>query len=450
MKLDRRIIAAVIGVTTGVTAIEYGPDGAKEVMQWPNIWWGGIPKGRAWNTEWLKEVILRLVREKAAPGDIVTFGIPGADLAVFTGDEPTMDNLRPLLHYRPMLDRGYAQVVQARVPNWKSWSGWTITDSFQPVCQISAYDTLETIARAKTIVPLCDLLTYWLSGVQGRDPVMQQDQGLLHPNAHRVFDVLYGHDFFSRFQPKSWPLFDEYELIEAVDGVYIVPASHDSVYSRLVGFAVADVVIWTGSWGGVAVRFKGKVPRGADQEKFSQIAVEGVGHSQAAITNAAFLGPTWKQLKNGAGYETYYEAAEVARQCLDQGIILTLQEAPRDEEGVKTAEWVLTQCSGSHSRALASVARTMAEACRQNLDEVSSFLGRPLGAEVAITGGWSQNEAFRDALRGVGFSQPFIAPHAMNATHAGLAAEALVRLWRKQGEEVPFHKALRALPELAD
>jgi hypothetical protein len=270
------------------------------------------------------------------------------------------------------------------------------------------------------------------------DPVMRQSQGLSHPDAHRIYDRLFGEGVYSKFC--LWRGFGEYELIER-EGVYYVPISHDSVFARRRG-------LWTGIWVGTDLRLPCALTE-LDLFKAEEgIAIEGVDHTAAAISNVAFAGQAYKALMRRLMIPDFHRAAQAAGRTLKQAKMLDLQSMPRDPEGDEAVGWIMKQHGVQMEWALASLVHTIAYACKVKLEATARFLGIECPKSINIAGGWAQNSAFILALKSQGF-EPNTPPHGPNATHAGLAAEALLRYWRLHGTTgATFDKALDAIPEL--
>lgn len=354
--------------------------------------------------------------------------MPGADMAIGYDGDVFGHYHAPLLHYRSMLKSGRAARVMEQVPEWRQWSGLAICDEFQPPCQLLAYqETGLELKTAKFIVPLCDLLTFWLTGVKGMDPVMHQSQGLAHPDAPRIYNKLFGQGVHARINSGLWNVFDEYKLIEQ-DGIYYGPVTHDSPFNRRNG-------IWTGTWVGTDLRLPCKLSE-LDLSKAEEgLAIEGVGHTAAVISNVAFAGRAWKQLMISQGFadDDFAGAANYALATLELARDLDLTQMPRDDTGEKSAAWVKEQLPPNKPEGiLASFIFSVATACRQKIEATASFLGIDVPTDINVAGGWSQNVAFLASLALFGFN-PSVPPHGANATSRRFGGRSVVALPPNEG-----------------
>ncbi len=160
------------------------------------------------------------------------------------------------------------------------------------------------------------------------------------------------------------------------------------------------------------------------------VAFEGVGDSRTAITNIAMLGKVWKQLfKAYLGQEaTYEQAAKEALICLKDNMErFDLSKLPEDSAEVVAFMDEVCGKGASNSFKLACFINSCAAACDQKLKATAEVLHLSRPTVVAIIGGWAENVAFRRALEMLGYKVQ-IPPLATLATHAGLAADALVRV----------------------
>jgi len=337
------------------------------------------------------------------------------------------------------------QVLKHVTPNqcYKACFGANVAP-YQPYVQLSFIQEQypDNLKRSCEIVPLADFITLQLTGNDGHDQVMRQSQGLINRGWLREFSLygkLFGDDLCDKIMP--WSGYCGHALSES-KGAYFMPTTHDSVWSRMVGFAVCNTVIWTGSWIGTAVRANRMGIKATDEMFQSGIAIEGIGESQAAITNIAMLGEVYAGLVRASRFGSYAYANEKAQRYFNDKVRgFDLSEMPQHE--LKAAAWVLKQYQ-SPAEAIAGLMLTAAIACKDNLDITERILGLAPYGNLAITGGWAENKVFIAALNLLGYDVK-ISQHSKNATHAGLAAEALARRLT-----IPFSEALEMIPQFPD
>ncbi|MFA4880862.1 MAG: hypothetical protein WC650_04550 [Candidatus Doudnabacteria bacterium] len=303
--------------------------------------------------------------------------------------------------------------------------------TFQPWAQITYMQQMGwnlDRKEIKTIIPLADLITLWLTGgeIQMHAPSMHKSQGL---GAREILEILFP-EFAYKIAP--WRVIP---LGQYYDGIF--PIDHDSIFSRLIGFMLCPWVLWTGSWVGVARFMQGLSAKPSKITFDAGIAFEGAGWTEAAITNTGMYGVIYKELLRRAGLK-YSEVQNVALQRIweEYSRVLNLKKLPSKAE--EAADWLVKKCAGglkldlekeedkkfSLNVAIFSFIKSVAKACADDLKNVAYALGLDMPTKVAITGGWAENEFFKLALGELGIE--VVVPYfARNATHAGQAAFGL-------------------------
>lgn len=439
--MGRKVITLVFGVSSGLTMMQFGENGPKELSKAKIPWVAGAGDAIYWPMEWLGNYLNKAKSYDAQEEDVVAGAMWGADLVFCSGREEKKGCF-PAQHYRSVPEKYLAKVTEKINPVLLYLgTGGANVAFFQPYSQIMAETERrpDILQAAQEIVPLADMMTFMLVGSDDfrpkHDQVMLQSQGLLNLKAKSAYDKIFGGNLAIKLAP--WLLFESKEVIVDKLGRRIVPVTHDSVSARRVGFTKCPWVIWTGSWIGTATSLADMPnvqPTFATYE--AGIAFEGVGNSRAAITNIAMLGSVYEILKDSPPKKWSYEmAAATAKDFLHKVKTFSLKEMPQDV--AEAAQWVLEQNDNSHKYALAAVVITAAQACYDKIAATAQVLGMPFPKEVAIIGGWAENEAFIAALKAKGFKVR-IPPLAACATHAGLAADALVRV----GDAKNFREAL--------
>ncbi len=436
-----KVITVVFGATTGCS-VDIFAGGKCTTVSREDIPWITVPDGDGgeaiyWPNRWVEGKLL-LLSAWAEPGDIICVGMPGADLALVRG-EPRFHNLEfePVQHYRSVPAICQEVVESTNVAALYRRQNGALVASFQPPAQLLAEAKRRPakLRAAKAIVPFCDVMTYWLTQTFNNEPIlghdrhMLQDQGLSNRrDMRRWLTKLVGG--FAGLEEKlvPWKLFREREMIRTSSGVMIMPVSHDSVYSRLVGLAFCPKGIWTGTWVGSFQRPSHGFKPNDDCLKLG-LAFEGYGHASAAITNCAGMaGAAYKWMKDQRNY-SYQRAAELACECLgihSQEKLAPVFKSVNEPDFAK--EWFLTRFGGQPN-GLAALVEAVAYSCICTLEDADKMFGTRSDLEVAITGGWAENKAFLKAIDRLKYT-PVIPPFASQATSAGLAAEALVRAKR--------------------
>ena len=432
------VITVVFGATSGCTVQRWKNGGCENLLQ-ANIPWvtkvSGDDEAVYWPNPWIKDT-LGLLRHMANPGDIIAAGMPGADLALLLNTGGAEMYVPPVQHYRSVPDCLQDRIeASGKLALYLRQNGANVA-SFQPPAQLLAESLRRptVLGSVRAIVPFCDVLTAWLVKAFGgqnnlrHDPTMIQSQGLSQLAAMREFMVeqIPG---FAVVQDKltPWPMFDAGKIIQTPSGVMIVPVTQDSVPSRMVGFASAPNNVWTGTWVGTA-SMAGPDCQPSAESFAAGLAFEGVDASRAVISNCGGMaGTAYKALK---GKLSYAEAAAAALPML-QGLKIPDPSAIRECGVIGSPDFAEKWHNLYRTRQedLASFLKYIAGLCVQKLAATDKLFGRRRQRQVAVTGGWAENDAFNKALELLD-CEVIIPPFADKATAAGLAAEALVRAGR--------------------
>ncbi len=434
-----RVIAIVLGATTGLSVVCYDKDGARVLLQAKIPW---ITDGSLWEwpIQWLADILDQITKTIVEPGDIIVSGMWGADLLFCLRMGGTT---YPLPHYRSAteadLDNALAKVGRTREEMYLL-SGGAAAAFYQPLGILSATERLcpELLSTSEIwgVVPLSGVINWKLNGgTPGQDETMYQSMGLHAATAAQIYA---GHHFgaIPGELIGTGPILEDGTVLRGYNGSRVLPTSHDSVYSRLVGLAECDWVFWTGSWLGTTVRISDDVVPTAETFK-ANINFEGLGASRAAVTNTGMFGPLYKELI-GHFDLSYQEASGIALPFVELATPLTMETmmAPNLPEYV-------CSCFAQSGYGIAAFLCGVAKAMVTEADRVARALGIAQVSKVAITGGWAENPAFLKALTMQGV-EVVVPRHAGNSTHAGLAASGLVHC----KEFGSIKDALDALPEL--
>jgi len=366
-------------------------------------------------------------RHLAQEGDVITAAIWGADVA------PFYEGLNPVgkvLHYRsiPKDILAKAKTKMSALDIYLKTGGAIVADH-QPYNQIVADGLLNEPCN---FVPMADIITHLLAGKDlvrqsvAHNPVMLQTLGLLSDKAEQVYQTLCGMPLHS-LRPNELYVVgqiltarNEEELTER----HVVLCTHDSVMSRMVGFAQCPVVVWTGTHIGIAVRNDDCQP---SQETFeADICFEGSkAVSRAAITNVAMLGHVYKELLRQWGYD-YKMVGESLLILSSKVRPFNLKDMPLDmQDPQPSIRWLLAEYSSLEKAAVALI-KTAAFACHLQIKKTANVLKIPRIKKIAVTGGWARNPLFMQELSKIYEIKE--TPSSGDATHIGLAAAALIEV----------------------
>jgi sugar (pentulose or hexulose) kinase len=444
MSLNRRILLGVFGATTGFTLTEVSDDGGKMTRQAEIPWTGNAREGIYWPAAWLAEELDR-VKADARPGDIIALAMPGADLLVLSPEDAEGGlPANPIQHYRGVMDGGFIERTLDILPAETIYAetGGANVAAFQPYAQLLAYEERNPglLANAAAVVPLCDWMTWRLSGERGHDPVMLQDQGLT-PRGKLICERVSGiPGLAAKIAP--WRTFGEKEAVRAKGGFLVAPVTHDSVPARMAGYSSCPWTVWTGTWIGTACQIDSI--RATEPALAGGIAFEGAGDSLSAITNVGMLGRTYKALITAAEID-FERASAIAMARMSRKVYesFDVSKLPIDEEAA--LESLIDRYGPDLEDVLGAVISSIAVACREKISATARALSLPPPREVAVIGGWARNQAFIQALKRF-YEGVRIPPQAASATTVGLAAEALL----KAGESRTVKEALILLPRIEE
>lgn len=446
LQLTNQVLAIVFGASEGASGILFRPDGAEKVFHMKIPWIMIDGKATYWPVDWLKE-ILAMTKRYVKPGDIIAPAMWGAD--IYTDHSM-------LRHYASVsdehLEKALALGQNSQLEMYLATGGANVA-AYQPLGQIMAMMADRAIWLASESIDLvANLMTYMLTGIPVFDAIMAQSQGLLKPKAYQFYQNIFpGHEGkigLKRFPySRSWP--SDKNTILHHDGIYFTPTSHDSVFSRMVGFSTGcEWVIWTGSWLGTATKVSNEVQPSA-QTFEAGVAFEGLGESRAAITNIAKLGTLYKRLVEAAGmnYQSMSDhACEMAiHGKLYDGHFLEKKYGQLLKNEDEAFSWILK--NGTPKYACGQIISLAAYYCRLKIEATAKVLGVLVPTTVALTGGWAANKAFHTMLKREHF-EVVIPREAQYATHAGIAADALRRyMLQTTDQPCTFAEALAVLPE---
>jgi len=436
------------GVTAGFTVIKYGPEKAEVLHNVPIPW---ILEGNnvIWPYQWLVKQLCSAKEKYVFPGDILSLGMWGADMAVIRKN----GEVNPLLHYRSAtnadLDLMLSRIGVTREEMYLH-SGGAAAASYQPLGLIGAQKRYDPTffkrwltSPIENIVPMSTIMTLILTGELGNDSIMLQDMGLCK-NAKALYSKL-GIDEISEetFFADDCPTFDQSKVITTPfkgGEIFVIPMGHDSVHSRNVSFALTEathgvtVNNWTGSWYGNAFKIDGNIL--PSRETFLQnINFEG----DAVVTNIAMIGPIYKKLMNLYRLENYKAASDLAATAFP-----TPAMAMDELLDPNFADSDFARC-GDASIILASFLKGAAALAINDAKNMLATLSLPEPNTISVTGGWGENKTYIQALACHNLHiNATVVRHATNATPAGLAADAQVRMCLFPD----LQSALLALPEL--
>lgn len=437
------------GVTAGFTVIKYGHEKA-EVLHNVPIPWIIYGENIIWPYQWLVKQLCSAKEKYVFPGDILSLGMWGSDMAVIRKN----GEVNPLLHYRSAtdadLDLTLSQIGVTREDMYL-YSGGAAAASYQPLGLIAAqrrydpnfFDRWLT-SPIKHVVPMSTIMTMILTGELGNDSIMLQNMGLCKKLERHLISNLEIQGFSAEmFFADDCPTFDQSKVITTPfkgGEIYVIPMGHDSVHSRNVCFALTEnthgvtVDNWCGSWYGNAYRINGDIL--PSRETFAQnINFE----ADAVVTNIGMIGPTYKKLINLYRLENYKAASDLAATAFP-----TPAMAVEELLDPNFADSDFARC-GDASIILASFLKGAAALAINDAKNMLATLGLPEPNTISVTGGWGENKTYIQALACHNLHiNATVVRHACNATPAGLAADAQVRM----GIFPNLRSALLALPEL--
>jgi len=451
----RDVLCGVFGATTGFSLHRFVGGKTQQIIK-AEIPFGKGPDGlKYWPTGWLQH-ILHAAAAYGGRESLLALATWGADSALLTrtGHIFTSHIIHPAQHYGsvPKSWLGQATAHVSALDIYRRTGGANVA-WFQPyaqlLCEKQHRPQLLAWPAKVAVIPMADLMTCILTGAKGHDQTTLQSYGMLEKGWRGLYGQLFPQmgkaALAGRIAP--WPVFDQRTILPGPGGIRVIPATHDSVPARMVGFSQCPFVLWTGNWVGTAFNLADSPGVQPSAESLAaDIAFEGVGPARAAITNIAMLGTYWKALlewAQGPQKTDYQQGAASALEALDKGLEVDLAEIlPAQSEQIdQIAVRLGSVCAVSDWPVkLATFIKSAAKACDQKLQATAKVLGLDKPTEVAIIGGWAENAAFVAALCSLGYAV-HIPPLAAEATHAGLAAQALVR-----GNEAPdFGEALKML-----
>jgi hypothetical protein len=434
-KLPYTIWAVVLGASEGLTVFGFHPDGTitrtnqKIALDLTH----GISY---WPIGWLRQQLADIYGA-ASPGDVIAIGVWGADLYV-TVEEPNQDELRNFLnplHYTSATQKHLDKALEFMDAQTVFFNGGgAAVASYQPYSLLQVYQQTDdkNMESVKTIVPMADMITLWLSGQKGHDVNMLQSYGLYHPEGKEVYKQFEA-QIYDALIP--WPVFADDCLLETSKGVYVVPTTHDSVRSRDWGFAFAQTNFWTGTWSGPAILTIDSAFHPTEELFKLRMAIEGIGDSRAIIANTSYTA-CYNHLCKIAGCVLgdkilYGAAAKQARAVIDEAQIIDL--SPTGLSPKETAA-ALVEMYGDPVLALASVIKSVVHCFDAKMTNASQLLpGRNLKV-ISETGGWCANTTSSRELQRCGY-EIIVPPLAQYATAAGLALNALQRMPNRYSRE---------------
>ncbi|MFA6422827.1 MAG: hypothetical protein WCW17_00040 [Patescibacteria group bacterium] len=440
-KLPNSLTVIVAGASTGITITRYR-SGVATTQNLPIPW---IPDSNGnifWPLEWLRQLMVS-IRSEARAGDVIAGGTWGADAALAI-DKPTMDNVDWLLnpfHYRCIgKEYLYQALTNTTAEHVFEMSGGAAVASYQMYCQLHAYRKFygDELDKVVAIIPIADLITYWLSGHQGHDKTILQSYGLLAYHGLQIYTQ------FSKLASKILPWQAiETSVMMADNDATVVPITHDSVRSRDFGFVFGDLVNWTGTWAGPAWRIPEFGAASAEMYR-AGIAIEGIGPSRAAVCNSAHT-PYYKAVCTQGGFVDngqilFDQAAKAAcREMRNINKIIDVSSCP-NLPNEDLAIDLIGICNGNAALALATLIQSTAIAFDKVVTNMATLLGQNKPKQVVITGGWGNNKAYQRAVNLLGY-EVIIPPNPEDATTLGVAMDAL----RRTGHALANLEALELL-----
>ncbi|MCX6789694.1 MAG: hypothetical protein NTZ42_03760 [Candidatus Gribaldobacteria bacterium] len=427
------IFTAVLGMSSGLTVQRWNEKEVETVCQM-TIPWIGNDKDIFWPEQWLRSVV-ELVNSYAEQGDTIAWAMPGADLAFVERYRVSMSErayrlILPILSYQSLADGVIFEEINKMVNPKKAYrqmagANWAF---FQPPSHIFYY-LKELQSGDFKVISLADWISYLAKGAKTEIPVhdstMLQSMGAydFDGSTSGLYTELFGEDTAEKIFP--FDVLGE-NAYSTIDDIKIIPCSHDSVFARRIGFSVCPSGIWTGTWVGTSDWIGEKNIKPSNKTFDAGIAFEGLGNLRALITNISMAGAIYKAIvqKLGWSYEQASKKAAEAVSHLGSQVVFDLDELPTDTEAVE--KLVAGKALNAGDYTLAYLLQSLAAACRRKKEAVYKILRRKVPEEVAVFGGFAENQAFLQALKNFGF-EPIVPKFASNATHAGLAMDALIR-----------------------
>ncbi|MFA5022072.1 MAG: hypothetical protein WC508_03270 [Patescibacteria group bacterium] len=426
-----KVIVVIFGASSGLT-VGYFAGGKFCVLVKAKIPFRQDANGiKYWPLAWLKKQ-LAAVMEYAQPGDIVAPATWGADYAAFADDSAVFGGMNlGWAKFYASVPEHYLKQVTDIIPAEELYlrTGGANVDWFQMYSQLKCDLGLQAnVLLAKTttgLIPMADVITYLLTGQKGHDQTMLKSYGLTEPGWRKIYLQLFGSEIANKIAP--WPVFPENQLLTRPNGVRVCPTTHDSVPSRRVGFTLCPWDLWTGTWGGDALDLTAFPNVTPSKKSFgANVAFEGIGNSAAAITNFGMFGTIWDAIKTEGGWPSYDAIAQSALEFLGASeISMIMGNNPTPNLTRMMEHLEKTFSAGNWPLKAAYFITVVAQICKNGLEGTAKLFDLPKPVSVAVTGGWTENEAFLAQLENLGIA-PLIPPLATEATHAGVAAQALV------------------------
>lgn len=443
-----RLILLVLGASNGISVWTVDDDGFHVIENGMKIPWKYSNGATYWPVEWFQAFLRDKILALAGQGDTIGGLMWGADLVVTTQTDRT--EIAAPLHYPCLAGVGVKEEALRRMPELEIYrrTGGANVDFYQPYCQLLGYDHFHPgiLPHVVSVELMADWITLQLSGVQGHDRVMLQDQGLSpESDGARVCEEVTGVPA-SVFPGSAFP---DNKVIKRDDGIGVVPISHDSVPARMAGYAASKqghpVVNWTGTWLGTAVYLGDRKPKLDEEMMEARIAIEGAGRSASAIINSARIGQLYRALKEQVGI-SFDEAAREAHSRLRHVSSTSGYSFERENLSGEDNE-ALAWLSERYPDPLDGMAALVCSASDFTYEDVVATqraLGVTLPDELIVVGGWSQNTAYTELLANAGF-EVIVPSYAPEATMLGLAADCLFRTGQAESMEEAFAK----LPEFS-
>lgn len=423
MIVIERVLVLVFGATTGATLHEFKVGGGIKLIWNKEIPWQIDGQNYLWPMDWLMNV-LDEVKSMATPGTAIASAMWGADV-VHMYNGRIIDRV---LHYRSIPSVFAEDLIRESGISRYEFSrlmGNVHPEFYQMVFSsrywrqyVGCYDPVD-------VIPLADWITWGLSGQKGHDQVMLHNQGVGVATS-KLVNNYFDNSHLSQFAP-VWPKFSFGQLLEAGNGVYVVPCTHDSAFARtLLASTGLEWGLWTGSWYGIC-KIVNEQDRASEQTFRAGLVFEAMPkNAMSAISNIGMHGPHYKALKNVCGSMSYECATGMAllklEQVVSEGRVFSpdlLAHKPDD-----FARLALEQGEGDHSLALATMVNTIASNCQSGISNAVAVLGISIPNTVAIVGGFAENRAILKALQ-LHKTNVVVPPFAGLATQAGAAAHAL-------------------------
>lgn len=176
----------------------------------------------------------------------------------------------------------------------------------------------------------------------------------------------------------------------------------------------------------------------------SRIALEGYGRTRSAVVNTAMPGKLYRVLveRSGLGYSGMTQAIHpfLAHTC-SGGFSLDRATFPRGHNEALIALERLYP--GDPVRQATALVYSTGSFADDDVTGISNATGLKTGTELRLVGGWNENAAVREVLKGFGYNLVDV-PNAREATIAGVIAEARFRAELYQ----TFEEALESVPPL--